>query len=47
MAAMQVNLHFLTEQLRNQPHIHRDPPRSSRPPSRQNGHDLSGEEEEY
>jgi len=45
MAAMQANLHFISEQLRNPPHTHRASPRSSRPPSRHH-HDLSGEEED-
>jgi len=45
MAAMQANLHFISEQLRNPPHTHRASPRSSRPPLRHH-HDLSGEEED-
>ena len=44
---MQANLHFLIEKLRNLAYTHRDPPRSSCPPSRHHGHDLSDEEEEY
>jgi len=31
MAAMQANLHFVSEQLRNPPHTHRASPRSSHP----------------
>jgi len=45
MAAMQANLHFISEQLRNPPHTHRASPKSSHPPLRHH-HDLSGEEED-
>jgi len=45
MAAMQANLQFISEQLRNPPHTHHASPRSSRLPSRHH-HDLSGDEED-
>jgi len=45
MTDMQVNLHFISEQLRKSSHTHCASPRSSRPPS-QHDHAHSGEEEE-